>query len=160
MRRSADRFDAVSQARGNGADDSLHGGGRSDAVVVLVVVTAPLKLCQFFLARVRLREETDLKKTRFSEEQIIAVLREQEGGMKTADVCRKHRISSATLYTWEAIDQPGSSASRSTGFTFNAVASSNSDTIVGFRRPRSRSEMYCCEKPDSSANRTRYKPSH
>ena len=31
-----------------------------------------------------------MKKTRFSEEQIIAVLREQEGGMKTADVCRKH----------------------------------------------------------------------
>src|SRR3546814_5648957 len=38
----------------------------------------------------------------FSEEQIIAVLREQEGGMKTADVCRKHGISSATLYAWKA----------------------------------------------------------
>ena len=43
-----------------------------------------------------------MKKTRFSEEQIIAVLREQEGGMKTADVCRKHGISSATLYAWKA----------------------------------------------------------
>src|SRR3546814_12924083 len=52
--------------------------------------------------RVRLREETDVRKTRFSEEQIIAVLREQEGGMKTADVCRKHGISSATLYAWKA----------------------------------------------------------
>ena len=41
-----------------------------------------------------------MKKTRFSEEQIIAVLREQEGGMKTADVCRKHGISSA--YAWKA----------------------------------------------------------
>lgn len=43
-----------------------------------------------------------MKKTRFSEEQIIAVLREQEDGMKTADVCRKHGISSATLYAWKA----------------------------------------------------------
>ena len=43
-----------------------------------------------------------MKKTRFSEEQIIAVLREQEAGMKTAEVCRKHGISSATLYAWKA----------------------------------------------------------
>ena len=43
-----------------------------------------------------------MKKTRSSEEQIIAVLREQEAGMKTADVCRKHGISSATLYAWKA----------------------------------------------------------
>ncbi len=43
-----------------------------------------------------------MKRTRFSEEQIIAVLREQEAGMKTADVCRKHGISSATLYAWKA----------------------------------------------------------
>lgn len=42
-----------------------------------------------------------MKKTGFSEEQIIAVLREQEDGMKTADVCRKHGISSATLYAWK-----------------------------------------------------------
>ena len=43
-----------------------------------------------------------MKKTRFSEEQIIAVLREREGGMKTVDVCRLHGISSATLYAWKA----------------------------------------------------------
>ena len=35
---------------------------------------------------------------RFTEEQIIAVLREQEAGMKTADICRKHGISDATFY--------------------------------------------------------------
>ncbi len=43
-----------------------------------------------------------MKKTRFSEEQIIALLHEQETGMKTADMCRKHGISSATLYAWKA----------------------------------------------------------
>jgi putative transposase len=43
-----------------------------------------------------------VKKSRFSEEQIITVLREQEAGMKTADVCRKHGISSATLYAWKS----------------------------------------------------------
>lgn len=37
-----------------------------------------------------------MKRSRFSEEQIIAILKEQESGMATADVCRKHGISSAT----------------------------------------------------------------
>lgn len=43
-----------------------------------------------------------MKRIRFTEEQIIAVLREHEVGAKTADLARKHGISEATLYNWKA----------------------------------------------------------
>jgi putative transposase len=43
-----------------------------------------------------------MKRSRFSEEQIIAVLKEQEAGMPTVDVCRRHGISSATFYKWKS----------------------------------------------------------
>jgi putative transposase len=43
-----------------------------------------------------------MKKKRFTEEQIIAVLKEHEAGMKTGDLARKHGISEATLYNWKA----------------------------------------------------------
>lgn len=39
---------------------------------------------------------------RYSEEQIVAVLKEAESGMKTMDICRKHGISDATFYKWKA----------------------------------------------------------
>lgn len=39
-----------------------------------------------------------MRRLRFSEEQIIAMLKEQEAGVATADVCRKHGVSSATFY--------------------------------------------------------------
>ena len=42
-----------------------------------------------------------MKPSRFTEEQIIAILREQETGAKTADVCREYGISSATFYKWK-----------------------------------------------------------
>ena len=43
-----------------------------------------------------------MKKSRFSEEQIIAVLREHQAGVPAAELCRKHGISSATFYKWKA----------------------------------------------------------
>lgn len=41
-----------------------------------------------------------MKRSRFNEEQIIGILKEQEAEMATAEVCRRHGISSATFYKW------------------------------------------------------------
>jgi putative transposase len=43
-----------------------------------------------------------MRKSRFSDEQIIAILREQEAGRPTAEVCRKHGVSGATFYKWKS----------------------------------------------------------
>jgi putative transposase len=43
-----------------------------------------------------------MKRARFTEEQIISVLKEHEAGAKTSDLARKHGISEATLYNWKA----------------------------------------------------------
>lgn len=43
-----------------------------------------------------------MRQSRYSEEQIIAILREQEAGMAASEVCRRHGISDATFYKWKA----------------------------------------------------------
>jgi len=43
-----------------------------------------------------------MRRSRFSDEQIIAIVKEQEAGAKTADVCRRHGISDATFYKWKS----------------------------------------------------------
>jgi len=42
-----------------------------------------------------------MRRSRFSEEQIIAILKEQEAGIATAEACHRHGISSATFYKWK-----------------------------------------------------------
>jgi putative transposase len=49
-----------------------------------------------------LKKDGQMKRARFTEEQIIAVLKEHEAGTKTADLARKHGISEATIYNWKA----------------------------------------------------------
>jgi len=43
-----------------------------------------------------------MKRSRFTEEQIVGILKEHELGAKTADLCRKHGISEATFYNWKS----------------------------------------------------------
>jgi putative transposase len=48
------------------------------------------------------REDQDMKRSRFSEEQIIGILKEHEAGVSVADLCRKHGVSDALIYNWKA----------------------------------------------------------
>ena len=43
-----------------------------------------------------------MKRSRFSEEQIIGILKEHEAGVSIADLCRKHGVSDASIYNWKA----------------------------------------------------------
>ena len=61
----------------------------------------PLDFIQESVESVFGRRRT-MRPSRFSEEQIIAILKEQEAGAKTAEVCRRHGISDASFYKWKA----------------------------------------------------------
>ena len=43
-----------------------------------------------------------MKKSRFTDAQILAILKQGEGGVPVADLCRKHGISNATYYNWRS----------------------------------------------------------
>ena len=43
-----------------------------------------------------------MKRSRFSEEQVIGILKEHQAGVSAADLCRKHGISDATFYKWRS----------------------------------------------------------
>lgn len=43
-----------------------------------------------------------MKKSRFTETQIISILKQQEAGMKVKDICREHGVSQATFYNWKS----------------------------------------------------------
>ena len=93
---------APSRARANGiitlpAKDRTHQTGP----LAWLHSGMPLNFLQKWVESVTLRE-TEMKQSRFTEERIIAILREHEAGSKTGDVCRKHGISSATFYKWKA----------------------------------------------------------
>ena len=45
-----------------------------------------------------------MKRSRFTEDQIIGILKEHEAGVSVADLCRKHGVSDATVYKWKAVD--------------------------------------------------------
>lgn len=79
---------------------------------VVRTVDLPLPIRRFPPSSVRVRPSEGraddasqvcrLMRARFTEEQIIGVLREHEAGAKTADLARKHGVSEATLYSWKA----------------------------------------------------------
>jgi putative transposase len=54
---------------------------------------------KFVLAQ---REDQNMKRSRFTEEQIIGILKEHEAGVSVADLCRKHGVSDASIDKWKA----------------------------------------------------------
>jgi putative transposase len=54
------------------------------------------------LTRLGQKENEAVKKSRFSEEQIVVILRESEAGMATGELCRKHGIAQQTFYRWKS----------------------------------------------------------
>ncbi len=73
-----------------------------------------------------------MKRKRHTEEQIIAILKEHEAGVKTADLCRKHGISEASFYNWKA-KYGGLEVSEASQMRFGLGAGGGSRTLTGLR---------------------------
>jgi putative transposase len=56
-------------------------------------------MLKFLLAQ---PEDQNMKRSRYTEEQIIGILKEHEAGVSVADLCRKHDVSDASIYKWKA----------------------------------------------------------
>ena len=79
-----------------------------------------------------------MKKSRLNEAQIIGVLREQEAGSLTAEVCHRHEISEQTFYCWPRL-APSSRAGASTTTTPGRTRRTGTDSGGGAPEPRGRS---------------------
>ena len=67
-----------------------------------------------------------MKKSRFTESQIVAILKETDAGMKVAEVCRKHGISQPTYYNWKSKYGGMTPAGRSTSCKTSSPAGGGS----------------------------------
>ena len=63
---------------------------------------APTDLIQYEKFALAHDKDQNMKRSRFSEEQIIGILKEHEAGVSIADLCRKHGVSDARIYKWKA----------------------------------------------------------
>ena len=54
-----------------------------------------------------MEEEILMKKSKYSDAQIIAILKQAENGVPVADLCREHGMSSASFYKWRSMPNPG-----------------------------------------------------